>query len=219
MFQINKLRKDTYDKVFNNISSEYYNYVPEELDEKLTNLVNLLEEYLVHQTRLDEIKSIMKDLPSISFLDKEITPKLIDFNDNSETNMRLSIMLPKIAKLRMQVFKIAYNICQDIIEEKITDAKVHENFHLALGILYNNPIENFYADLTIYLSDYHLDRFYNELELYNIVSSILDGKEISEEVISQLEYKLDKSHKKEIEYIKKRFIPKTKQLERGKNND
>ena len=207
--ELNQIRRNkSSDLVFNAFTLEYSKYIPEDLDLEFTNLINNLYEYHTNQTNtIPLIKANLKNI-NIDRINFNVKTKLIDFNGNAETNYRLSILLPKIVKMRLLAYQKAYYISGDIILGDIPDYKLYEDFLLSYKVMETKPLANFYADLRIYLNDNNLNRFYNECELLDLVIKALEGEKISLPEIEQLESKLSGKDGLILDYLKTRFIPR-----------
>ena len=207
------------DKVYDNLSKYYSKYIPMDIDRLFNSLANELNKFMQGEEALSEIKYLLSEIKDIDIFDISYETILLDFGESYDNNIRLSLLIPRIIRIRKDLYRIAYYLSSDIIEDKIPDYHVHELFHLAYYIVRDNPICNFYADLTTYLNGDNVDRFYNEMELLDAVSNILEGKYVSYVDVFNMQFTLDKSHKKEIDYILNRFIEKPKELEKSDNYD
>ena len=202
------------DMVYERFIEEYSKYIPEDIDLLFSNLMNYIKENNLNNGQyIDFIKSTLKELLNVN-LDFNIEEKYINFNDNTETNYRLSILLPIIVKLRSLTYKKAFTLASEIVEGNIPDYKLYEDLNLAHNVILENPVTNFYADLTTYLSDDTIDRFYNECAMLNIVINALEGKKITLEQIDSIDKSVYKLHSRTFEYLKRRFVKRNKILEK-----
>ena len=89
------------DMVYFSFITEYGKYIPNDLDKTFSNLMNNIDEYNKYQGNyINLIKENLKLIDNIDFLDTKVTNNYIDFNGRPEENLRLSMLLPKIIKLR-----------------------------------------------------------------------------------------------------------------------
>ena len=219
MIYIEPLKNNTSDVIYNNITNYYNGFIGEDYDKLFCDLIEVLEDNTTKEEKQKLLPSLLSKISDIEFLSADIPIELIDFKASPELNLRLSIMINKIIKLRQKVYQKAYYIAQNLVEQKDTDSKILEDLKLGIEVILECSIENFYADLTIYLSDEHLDRFYNELDLIDITIAALNGEEISQNTVDNLSYRLNNTHQKEISYLKSRFVNPKLTMKRGNNND
>lgn len=207
--ELNQIRRNkSSDLVFNAFTLEYSKYIPEDIDLEFTNLINNLYEYHTYQSDIIPlIKMNFKNI-NINRINFNVKTKLIDFNGNGETNYRLSILLPRIVKMRLLAYQKAYYLGTDIVLGNIPDYKLYEDYLLSIKVMENKPLANFYADLRIYINDDNLNRFYNECEFLDLIIKSLEGEKISKEEIEQFESKLSGKDDLILDYLKNRFIPR-----------
>ncbi len=211
----------TLDDIYDNLIMKYNEIIPVEVDKDYTLLINLLNDYLKEQKGLDDIKKVLNKI-FVNYMDFSFdlnTPYITNFGANIETNIRLSIMLSNYLNMRKIAYKKAFILASSIIEGEIPDYKLYEDFNLIKTLLHDFTLDNFYADITIYLSNDTLDRFYNECYLISVVNNILDKGTVNEELLYNLEIELGSSYKKIINYIKKRYLIRKKCLYYEKNRN
>lgn len=203
------------DIVYFSFITEYGKYIPNDLDKIFSSLVNNIEEYNRYQGNyINLIKDNLKSIDSIDFLDTKVRNEYIDFNGNPEENLRLSMLLPKIIKLRQIAYKKAYFLASDLVLGNIPDYKLHEDFLLANKVIRELSLENFYADLRIYYSENTIDRFSYESALIDLVYDALNGKSITLDKLNELEHNLYKIHTNIFDYLKRRYVKRNKILEK-----
>ncbi len=203
------------DEVYERFIEEYSKYIPENIDLLFSNLLNYLYENNINNGQYTiVIKNTLKELINVDIFDEVIEEKYIDFKDNAETNYRLSILLPMIVKFRMLTYKKAYDLASKIVLGNIPDYKSYEDLNLARIVLIENPITNFYVDLTSYLSEESLERFYNECTMLNLINNALEGKGITLEDIEKIDKNVYKLHSRTFEYLNNRFVQRNRFLER-----
>ncbi len=203
------------DMVYFSFITEYGKYIPNDLDKTFSNLMNNIDEYNKYQGNyINLIKENLKLIDNIDFLDTKVTNNYIDFNGRPEENLRLSMLLPKIIKLRQIAYKKAYFLASDLVLGNIPDYELHEDFLLANKVIRELPLENFYADLRIYYTENTIDRFFNECFLIDLVCNALNGKSIALDSVNELEHNLYKIHTNIFDYLKRRYVKRNKILEK-----
>ena len=202
------------DITFERFIQEYSKYISEEADKAFSDLVNyIVENYKNDGQYVNLIKTTLKELIDVN-LDINIEEKYIDFNDVAETNYRLSILLPIIVKLRSLEYQKAFLLGTMIANNQEADYSLVEEFILAYKTIIENPFTNFYVDLTTYLSDESLERFYGECEMLKLVINALEGKEITINQLDSIDKNIYKLHSRTFEYLKRRFVQRNKILEK-----
>ena len=203
------------DPVYFAFITEYSKYISPEVDEIFVCLINNIIDYIEYQGNY--INLIKDSLPkaNISDLDINFKEEMINFNGTPEENLRLSILLPKIIKLRALIYKKAYYLASDIVLGRLPDNKLQEDIILANMVLKDLTLENFYADLVTYNTEESIERFYSECKLIDLIIKALDGEALSIEQVSSLEHDLYKMHKDIFGYLKMRYIKRNSVLEKS----
>lgn len=209
-------KSDSYsDEVYNELTNEYSKYIPRNIDKIFVDLMNHITKYNKYQGRfINLIKDDLKQIDDISCLNTKVRTKYLDFKGLPEENLRLSILLPKIIKLRQLAYQKAYYLASDIILNKMSDYHLHEDFLLAYNTINELDIDNFYVDLRIYNTEQTIDRYFDECALIDLICDALSGKDISIDTIENLEHNLYKMHNKIFEYLKRRYVKSNKILEK-----
>ena len=202
------------DEVYYSFIIEYGKYIPTTLDEIFTDLMNNVQEYnIYHGNYINLVKNDLKRIGNIDVLDTLVNEEYIDFNGTGEVNLRLSMLLPKIVKLRQIAYKKTYDLASVLVLEEVPDFRLYENYILASDTIKELSFENFYADLRIYNTEETISRFYDEALLIDIVCNALNGKDISLEEVNTLEHNLYKIHTNIFNYLKERYVRRNKTLE------
>ena len=192
------------DKVYDLFTLEYTKYIPQKEDQVFSNLMNNIRDYNMYEgTYINLIKQNLNELQDISFLNNKVSSKLISFSNNKDFNIRLSILLAYIVKIRILAYQIAYKLATILVNEQELDYKLHEDFHLAYKVIVENPVFNFYADLVIYSN---IDRFFNECIMLELICDALIGKDIALDSIKNFDYNTRQLHQETFNYLEKRYI-------------
>lgn len=192
------------DSVYDRFTLEYTKFIPQKEDQIFSDLMNNIRDFYMYEgTYINLIKQNLNELQDISFLNNKISSKLIPFTNDKDLNIRLSILLVYIVKIRILAYQIAYKLATILASEQELDYKLHEDFHLAYKVIEENPTFNFYADLVIY---FNTDRFFNECIMLELICDALMGKDIKLYSINNFDYNTRQLHQETFNYLEKRYV-------------
>ena len=95
------------DSVYDRFTLEYTKFIPQKEDQIFSDLMNNIRDFYMYEgTYINLIKQNLNELQDISFLNNKISSKLIPFTNDKDLNIRLSILLVYIVKIRILALSI-----------------------------------------------------------------------------------------------------------------